>query len=77
MDRKLLEYLRDMALELSALAEEGDFEPLSYILSMAALDAGQRLGPTMVCAQDDVPAGGFLAANDDLARVAVEQGPAN
>jgi hypothetical protein len=77
MDRKLLEYLRDMALELSALAEEGDFEPLSHIFSMAALDAGQRLGPTVVWAQDAVPTGGFLAANDDLARAAIEQGPAN
>ncbi len=47
MDNELLEYLRDMAIELSALAEEGDFESIARIFGMAALDAGQRLGPAI------------------------------
>jgi hypothetical protein len=75
MDKALLEYLRDMALELSALAEEGDFESLSRLFSMAALDAGQRIGPAIAFSQKASQTGGFLAANDDLGHAAAE--PAN
>jgi hypothetical protein len=52
MDKELLEYLRAMALEMSALAEEGNFASLSQLFGMAALDAGQRLGPAIVFSQE-------------------------
>jgi hypothetical protein len=52
MDKQLLEYLRAMALELAALAEEGNFASLSQFFGMAALDAGQRLGPAIVFSQE-------------------------
>lgn len=75
MDKELLEYLRDMALELSALAEEADCELLARLFGMAALDAGQRLGPAIAFSQKAPQTGGFLPANDDLGRAAAE--PAN
>jgi hypothetical protein len=52
MDKELLEYLRAMALEMSALAEEGNFASLSQLFGMAALEAGQRLGPAIVFSQE-------------------------
>jgi len=52
MDKKLLEYLRALALEMSALAEEGNFASLSRLFGMAALEAGQLLGPTIVFSQE-------------------------
>jgi hypothetical protein len=55
MDKELLEYLRAMALEMSALAEEGNFSSLSQLFGMAALEAGQRLGPAIVFSQEAQP----------------------
>jgi hypothetical protein len=52
MDKELLEYLRAMALEMSALAEEGNFSSLAQLFGMAALEAGQRLGPAIVFSQE-------------------------
>jgi hypothetical protein len=52
MDKELLEYLRALALEMSALAEEGNFVSLSRLFGMAALEAGQLLGPTIVFSQE-------------------------
>jgi hypothetical protein len=52
MNRELLDYLRAMALELSALAEEGNFASLSRLFGMAALDAAERLGPAIVVSQE-------------------------
>jgi hypothetical protein len=52
MDKELLEYLRALALEMSALAEEGNFASLSRLFAMAALEAGQLLGPTIVFSQE-------------------------
>ena len=61
MDKELLEYLRAMALEMSALAEEGNFASLSQLFGMAALEAGQRLGPAIVFSQE-APADGPVSA---------------
>ena len=77
MDKELLEYLRDMAIELSALAEEGDFESLARVFGMAALDAGQRLGPAIVYSGPALHTGGILPAGDDLGRAAVKPKSAN
>ncbi len=52
IDKELLEYLRALALEMSALAEEGNFVSLSRLFGMAALEAGQLLGPTIVFSQE-------------------------
>jgi hypothetical protein len=72
MDRELLDYLRAMALELSALADEGNFASLSRIFGMAALDAAERLGPAIVVSQeaDEPPRGQRRPrgrGNDELA----------
>lgn len=72
MDKELLEYLRDMALELSALAEEGEFESLSRLFGMAALDAGQRLGPAIAYSRNAPQAGRFVPVNDERSGAALK-----
>jgi hypothetical protein len=87
MNKELLDYLRAMALEMSALAEEGNFKLLSHLFSLAALEAGQLIGPTVVFSQEthqethqDAPQatlrdGAFLPAKGGLDHVPTE--PAN
>ncbi|HZC54608.1 MAG TPA: hypothetical protein VE396_00990 [Xanthobacteraceae bacterium] len=82
MNNELLEYLRDMALELSAMAEEGDFKSLSLIFGMAALDADHSIGPRASGNSDAIERHaphtvGFLSAKDDLGRAALKPEPAN
>lgn len=77
MDKELLQYLRDMALELSALAEEGDLELLSRLFGMAALEASQRLGPAIAYSREAPQTDGFLPAKDDLGRADLKPGSAN
>jgi hypothetical protein len=82
MNKDLLEYLRDMALEMAALAEEGDLKSLALIFGMAALDADQRIGPRANGNHREAephvsPSPVFLPANDDLGRGALKPEPAN
>jgi hypothetical protein len=77
MDKELLQYLRDMARELSTLAEEGDFASLSRILGMAALEADQRLGPALAYSREEPQADGLLTVKDDLGHADLKPGPVN
>ena len=65
MDKQLLEYLRDMAFEMSAMAEDGNFKTLSHIFGMAALGAGQLLGPAIVFSQERSADERLFSTDDD------------
>jgi hypothetical protein len=71
MDKRLLEYLRAMALEMAAMAEEGNFDLLSRLFGMAALEAAQRLGPAIAFSQE-VPREPVQEAIQDVIQAALQ-----